>query len=61
MFFLKLFFQDEIEIKKSNLNHIIHERTVVENNKLSLENQLQSNLLRKRENLTAVILIFFLY
>lgn len=47
-------------MKKTRLNGIIHERTKVENKKLSLENQLQSNLLRKRENLTAVIILYFL-
>ncbi|KAH7716577.1 chromosome associated protein [Aphelenchoides avenae] len=47
--------QAEIKAKRAQLDDVSRQRSTVENKKQRLENQLQSNLLRKRENLTAAI------
>lgn len=51
--------QAEVKTKRTRWEVVRKERSGVENTKLRLENQLQSNLLRKRENLQAVRFKFF--
>uniref|UniRef100_A0A1I7XRV0 SMC_N domain-containing protein n=1 Tax=Heterorhabditis bacteriophora TaxID=37862 RepID=A0A1I7XRV0_HETBA len=56
--------QHEIREKKQRLDQIARERSSLETTKQRLENQLTTNLLRKRDNLTAVssiLLVFYLY
>ncbi|KAI1727854.1 SMC proteins flexible hinge domain-containing protein [Ditylenchus destructor] len=47
--------QDDVKVKKKELEGVVKNRIEVENKKASLENELQSNLLKKRENLEAKI------
>ncbi|KAL3115952.1 hypothetical protein niasHT_007252 [Heterodera trifolii] len=47
--------EDEIKAKKEDMDKLMRQRMEVENRIQTLKNQLQSNLLRKRENLNAKI------
>lgn len=54
------FLKAEVKEKKVRLEEVTKQRAKLESVKHRLENQLSTNLLRKRESLQAVCLIFYL-